>query len=801
MIISGCGIAGSMPSTMQSTSLDTSTSSSATSSSSTMDDFDPDERMDVCINEVCANNDTLLEHPNGAYYDYIELYNPGDTPISLEGYGLSDTPGYPFRFTFGDVIIEAGGYLLCYAVGEDNMADVAKYYEIHLPFKLSASGETITLYAPGEVCVDRVVCDGMGKDKAFGRPEDGENTLVHLSGTPGKSNHGSDLRILGLSATPSHPSGFYEDDFELTFTVPKGCTLYYTVQNCENPLTSNLATIYTEEEPIYITDASLKKNVFTDYKVSSGAMYYPDTYVDKATVVRYALEDEEGRQSEVKTMVYFVDFEGKTGYDNLNVVSVVTDPSNLYDTENGIFMQANWNNKGRAYEREATVSMFGTEGETILTQQLGIRLHGASTRKSQQKSLSLFARSEYDGNKYLSAPIFEGVDEVKSLVLRDDRGYKFGESFMFSLVKDRAIDTAEYVPCVLFLEGEYYGIYNLYVRVSTHELEQKYGVDKDTIGIIKKGQLEAGIEQDREEYYELLDFMSTHDLSVPEHYEYVCHKIDMQSYMDYVAIQIYLANVDWSMKQNFACWKTRVIDPENPYADGRWRFILYDLDFCIGYTNSSYDQKWNAFTGVMPYTRTAVFSSSNTMLWPLLKNKDFCDAFALTLMDIANTNFAPDRARTLLQEKIDLFAPNMEKQYERFDGYSSSGAKRNETMYRQRTGRYFTFFVERFSYVAPQLKEQFTMTGELSSLTLHFDDRGSISLNHATDSLVSSGVSFQYFSGQSMTLKATPKAGYEFGGWIVDGIALSGEELKNPCLTFVMPSSEVKIEALFLPIS
>ena len=154
----------------------------------------------------------MLEHPNGAYYDYIELYNPGDTPISLEGYGLSDTPGHPFRFTFGDVIIEAGGYLLCYAVGEDNMADVAKYYEIHLPFKLSASGETITLYAPGEVCVDRVVCDGMGKDKAFGRPEDGENTLVHLSGTPGKSNHGSDLRILGLSATPSHPSGFYEDD-------------------------------------------------------------------------------------------------------------------------------------------------------------------------------------------------------------------------------------------------------------------------------------------------------------------------------------------------------------------------------------------------------------------------------------------------------------------------------------------------------------------------------------------------------------------------------------------------------------
>ena len=771
-----------------------------------------DEKVEylLCINEVCAKNDSIIAAPDGEYYDYIELYNPGNLPVNLEGFGLSDDPGKPYQAKLPAIILQPDEHLLCFAVGDKAVDSITDTTYVYLGFKISTAGETVLLTTPKETntmgmnpreTVDSVTLPVLGDDISYGRVEDGSWSMSTLSPTPNATNHGSSLALLKAEPGFSHDSGFYLDSFTLSVEVPEGCTMYYTLNDCSDPRTSTTAKIYSA--PFEIKDATSNPNTFTKITVTTKAedMYYPDVAIDKATVVRYVLKDSEGRYTETGTKVYFVDFQNKTGYQNMNVVSIVTTPANLYDKETGIFVNGNWSGRGKEYEREVSFTLFDPTGNIIVSQNLGVRVQGASSRGGQQKNMNLYARSEYGGQNYFEDPIFPGVTRLKSVTLRNDREWKFGETFMMGLVEDRAVETQPSIPCVVFLEGEYYGIYNMYVKLSPNSLADKYGVNKDDVAIIKKGQLEDGLDSDLKDYNNLLNYIKNHDLSDPEHYAYVAERLDIQSYIDYVCIQVYLANVDWSMKQNFAVWRTRTVNPKKEYADGKWRCVLYDMDFAMGYTNKKYDHTQNYFTYVQPYTKTAVWSQNNTILWGLKDNPLFMEQFALTFMDIANVNFNADRATARLDELLSLYAPNIVKYYERFDGYTSDGKARDEASYWQRVAYFPTFFTGRFSYAVEDLKELMGYSSNLQYLTVSKSVGGSLKVNSAFPTEKNNTrVSLRYFSGQFITLSAIPEEGYLFSHWEVTGITLSDTAIKNQTVYFEMPQKTVTARAVFVPI-
>jgi len=810
----------STTSSSTSSSSTTTSSSSSTSATGTTNGLGPgesttlpeysDEKVEylVCINEVCAKNNTSIAAPDGEYYDYVELYNPGNFPVNLEGFGLSDDPGKPYQSKLPAVILNPDEHLLCFAVGDQAIESITDTTYVYLKFKISTAGETILLTTPKEVTdpnmnpretVDSVTVPTLGDDICYGRVEDGSWSMATLSPTPNRTNHGSSLDLLKLEPTFSRDSGFYLEPFMLSVEVPEGCTMYYTLNDCTDPRTSGTAKVYSA--PLEIKDATSNPNTFSKITVTAKAssMYHPDVNIDKATVVRYVLKDAEGRYTETGTKVYFVDFQNKIGYQNMNVVSIVTTPSNLYDNETGIFVNGNWNGRGKEYEREVSFTLFDPTGKIIVSQNLGVRVQGASSRGAQQKNMNLFARSEYGGQNYFEDPIFEGVGRLKSVLLRNDREYKFGERFMMGLVEDREVDTQPSIPCVVFLEGEYYGIYNMYVKLSTNSLADKYGVNKDDIAIIKKGQLEDGLDSDLKDYNDLLNYIKNHDLSDPDHYAYVADRLDIQSYIDYVCAQIYLANVDWSMKQNFAVWRTRTVNPKKEYADGKWRCVLYDMDFAIGYTNKKYDHTQNYFTYVQPYTKVAAWSQNNTILWGLKDNPMFIEQFALTFMDMANVNFNADKANTELNALLNLYAPNIVKYYQRYDGYSSSGAARDEKSYWQRVAYFPTFFTERYTYAVTHLKEQLGITTDLEYLTVSKSAGGSLLVNTTCPTEENNKrVSLKYFGGQFMTVRAVAEEGYRFVGWEVSGITVT--DLTADTLYFTMPDGTVNVRAIFEPI-
>lgn len=81
----------------------------------------------VAINEVMASNASTIADEDGDYQDWIELYNYGEEPVNLEGFGLSDNSNNPFKWVFPNVTIEPGQYLLVWASGKDRRPVQGEY--------------------------------------------------------------------------------------------------------------------------------------------------------------------------------------------------------------------------------------------------------------------------------------------------------------------------------------------------------------------------------------------------------------------------------------------------------------------------------------------------------------------------------------------------------------------------------------------------------------------------------------------------------------------------------------------------
>ena len=98
----------------------------------------------VVINEIVASNGSHYPDEEGDFEDWIELYNAGDVPRSLAGYGLSDDYDRPFRWTIPNITLAPGEFLIIFASGKDRNTGV----HFHTDFNISSSGEEILLTAP-----------------------------------------------------------------------------------------------------------------------------------------------------------------------------------------------------------------------------------------------------------------------------------------------------------------------------------------------------------------------------------------------------------------------------------------------------------------------------------------------------------------------------------------------------------------------------------------------------------------------------------------------------------------------------
>ncbi len=549
-------------------------------------------------------------------------------------------------------------------------------------------------------------------------------------------------------------SGIYAKPFTLSITAPSDAQIFYTTDGSDP--TADGALPYTA--PIAITDRKNDKNVVSavDPVLFSANYNRPNRYgnnfdctvsapsddaVDKCTVVRAACTLADGTVLE-KSAVYFIGttdehIPGLAGScdasgQSLAVLSISMNYDDLFDPERGIYVKgerfdkalraylyggkrvtdgetarsldANYKQRGREWEREASVTLFEfsqSGAQAVLTQRCGIRIQGNYSRSDLQKSFRLYARKDY-GQKNFNYAVFgddyrsdDGsvMDKFHTLVLRAGGNCaftsKFNDTFWQSMLWDSACETQRSRPCVVYLNGEYWGLYVLQEDYSDDYFEDLHGVEKDDVVVYKgdaetysigykldEGELPGGAGTD---YYfrDLLDFFDTHaDLKNEAAYRQFCTLVDPDSVRDYFAVQCWINNKwDWPGK-NWSMWRTIRTDADNPYADGRWRFQFYDMDF--GGVSGASDAPTNTIREDNYKPNGLLDRNTNNpavlCFVYLMTNENFRQSFYDRLNELTAQTFSPDSARSVLNTFRDTYAPLYDQFFARYPG---SGSRSN----------------------------------------------------------------------------------------------------------------------------
>ena len=390
---------------------------------------------------------------------------------------------------------------------------------------------------------------------------------------------------------------FLPDYSQLAMTAPEGAVIRYTL---DGSVPTGDSAVY--EEPIVL------EQIIGDF---------PNCYVLRAKAF-FA----DGTESRTATQTFWTAFDIKARFSNL-VVSVVGDPKEITEAPDGIFYGNNTKLRGRESERAVSVELLDKSGSLLFAQDAGMRIFGAASRGAALKSMKLFARKEYDPEhgKFDYAGFGtvgtggDAIDSYDKLVLRNA-----GNDFQFAFIRDElnqrlaaqsgAVDCESVQPIVVYLNGSYYGLYWLHESICDDLLKDKYGGKGQGDFVVLEGseQKKSVSETDAEEaaaaekYNETYAALSQLDLTDDANYAQVCDFLDVDNYLKYYALNIYVNNRDWP-QNNQKCY--RFVPAEGQSAgedrlDGRWRFWFHDMDYAEGlYEQDETQAKYNNLAQIL----------------------------------------------------------------------------------------------------------------------------------------------------------------------------------------------------------
>ena len=496
-------------------------------------------------------------------------------------------------------------------------------------------------------------------------------------------------------------SGFYDgDSIELDISIedPKA-VIYYTLDS-SNPTINS--TIY--KNSIILKDKSLEENVYSKVKgVTADRNYVPKEKIIKANVVRAMAKLSDGTFTPIISRTYFVGVNRKELYGDVPIISIVTDPENLFDYNKGIYVmgkmyddwieedpanikkqpfnkKGNYNMKGKEAERPASIDYFPVdENKEGFSENVGIRIAGAVSRTFIQKSFRVFFRNEY-GKKNLKYELIPGnkrsdgqgiVNRYKTFVIRNggnDYEYtKIRDKTLQDLISNRNVETQQGEVMVLFLDGEYWGVYILVENYDEHYIANNYGIDDNNVIIIKNSRMEAGDDDDKNLYEKTNNYISNEDMSNPSNYEHANKLLDIDNFMWYAAFNIYIGNRDSVFKaNNWAMWRVRDPVKSVTNADGKWRFLVFDNDLSTGLFTDMKDVNDILFSDIFNEVSSMSKYIGTKFLNSLLKNSNFKNKFINALCDIRNIDFEANRVNEYIEELYSIIQPLMKDNFIRF---------------------------------------------------------------------------------------------------------------------------------------
>ena len=464
----------------------------------------------------------------------------------------------------------------------------------------------------------------------------------------------------------SQKGGFYEESFSLELSCPNDYQIRYTTDG-NNPTAQS--ALY--ESPLWLDESLYSKADIYKIQISPDSLVYIPDSIKHAIVIRAALFDADGScVSETSTNTYLIRSLGIENH-GMAAVSLCLDYDDLFDYDNGIFVRgATWDPKrpdhtgnyfqhGKNWEREANVEFYEPDDNSGINQACGVRTHGNRSRRHPAKGMKIYARNEYNKKRF-KHPFFgeDYLDSFKHLILKPFASFSpysgVQDYFSQKLALQVGITSTECRPVIMFLNGEYWGIYFIQEKPDERFLEDHFGVSPESCNIIGdwRGAVDHGSDTS---YKAMMNWFAHADLTERKQYRQACRLIDVNNFIDYYVFETFVANFDWP-GNNMRCWQT---------DDSKWRWIFFDGDATI--IAGSQDMFETAAVYKEPKTWLN-YPEAKLLFGKMLESRKFKKAFKARAKEWCNGPFRYENTYSIYSEILEALRPHIEDQSHRF-GY------------------------------------------------------------------------------------------------------------------------------------
>lgn len=664
-------------------------------------DTDPWCVADVRINELVAANHQGITDEDGDTSDWFEL----DGDVDLTGWTLNG-------WVIPALILEGGVPRRFFASGKDRVGD-----QPHTDFALDAEGDTLELAKPDGCVVDRIETPRLYADVAYGRDTDGEWSYF-LEPTPGAPN-----------TTESRP-GF-----------------------ADVPVFSAAGGIIAAPLAVTAGDARCTTDGSVPTEDSGGCSLTVDPSAGPVVVRARAWEDGLW-PSRIATATWF----DADVFEDTLVMSLVVDPPDLWDEESGIYVpgpnaEPNYPYFGanfwQVWEKDLHVEVYDGAGLQMFTQDAGIQIAGGYSRAFDQRNFELIARTGY-GPDTFTGPVFpdEDIQEFSKLYLRnggDWCGTQLVDGVVQSLFRDTAgrrydaVDAQAYAPALVYLNGEFWGVYELKERLDESWIASHRGEDPEALDRVKLGWTHNAnwtLDQGDWEAFAELEALVDGGLTDDE-YSTFEQTVDVDNFISATVAQGWIGNTDW-WGNNIRMWRPR-------RDGGRWRWMVYD--FGHGWPSWTYD---HLATSVSGDWRGLPLASA-------LAHEQFRARFINVHADYLNTTLAPTVAAGRVRALAADIRGVIDRQQERWCGGAAVDSWEAGIDYA------VEFAMRRPATIDAGLIAHLGLAGH-AQLSIEVEPAGAATFHLAVVD-VEAPFSGTYYQDVPVEVTVVPAEGYTFVGW------------------------------------
>ncbi len=689
-------------------------------------------RAQLVVNEYCAANLSVTPDNYGEYQDWFEIYNTGSSAVDLTGWYLSDNPNKPFKNQLTGGSVPAGGHLLVICSGRDEVSGGM----VHTSFKLTQTKpESILISDAAGILVDQVDMIPCQLGHSRGRDADGSSTwALYTTPTPAASNTNPKQ---DYATTPVFDiaSGNQLAGISLNITTPDpNVTLHYTIDG----------TTPTAASPQV-----------------SGAITINNHTVVRAIAIS---SDPNIPNSFIETNTYFIN-----ASHTVPILSICGE--GIYD----FITDQDWNAFTDNFD--GAIEMFTSAGVLIDEGEGFYNKHGNDSWAYDQRGIDFIMKDQYGYNYAIQHQIFRGKsrDEFQKLIIKaaandnfcfEPGGAYIRDAYVHSLsqVGGLRMDERSYEPCVMYVNGEYWGLYEIREKVDDddftdyyYDQDEKYNGSPEYIQFLKTWGAtweEYGAPNAQPDWDALKNFITSNNMADPANFDYVDSVYNWKSLVDYFCINSYTVCMDW-LNWNTAQW--RGLDTAG--TKKKWRYVLWDMDATFGhYVN---------YTGIPDETANADpcdpenlpdpgGQGHTNILGALMANPTFEQYYISRYIDLGNSTFGCDFMIAHLDSLIALIAPEMPQQVARWGSSVSTWDANVQSLK--------TFITDRCTAIEQGMIDCYQVTGPYE-LTYDVQPAGAGDIKVNSLWLDAYPWVGTYYGNIDILLRADANAGYVFDYW------------------------------------